>query len=182
MSVQDSSVTQPPGSDAGTGTLGKMPVRFFYLALLYLAGLIALFIVYQTWSAFRTHTPSTLGSMPVGVVWFGALGAVVSSFWGIFNHNDKWSRSYDYWYYVRPLFGTVTGSIGALVYLVLLNLGTTSKVVVDHNTFYVAAFVFGFADAAFMQVLKAVTNVIIKPGGSGGAPASGGTSSGGVQS
>jgi hypothetical protein len=58
----------------------------------------------------------------------------------------------------------VTGSIGALIYLVLLNLGSKAKVVVDRDTFYVVAFVFGYADYAFLQLVRNVTDVIIKPG------------------
>ncbi len=89
----------------------------------------------------------------------------MASLFGVFVHNQDWDHSYDYWYYSRPLFGAVTGSVGALLYLVLLDLGTTNAVKVDHLTFYAAAFVFGFADKAFMQILKSVTDVIIKPGG-----------------
>ena len=89
----------------------------------------------------------------------------MASLFGIFVHNSDWDSSYNYWYYSRPIFGAVTGSVGALLYLVLLNLGTTSTVRVDRLTFYAAAFVFGFADKAFMQILKSVTDVIIKPGG-----------------
>jgi hypothetical protein len=47
---------------------------------------------------------------------------------------------------------------------VLLHLGSTSSVKVDRLTFYVVAFVLGFADKSFMQMLQNVTAVIIKPG------------------
>ena len=77
---------------------------------------------------------------------------------------QKWETSYDYWHYCRPLFGAVTGSIGALIYLVLLHLGSASIVKVDPLTFYVVAFVLDFADKSFMQLLQNVTTVIIKPG------------------
>jgi hypothetical protein len=65
------------------------------------------------------------------------------------------------------LIGAITGSLGALIYLVLLNLGNTNGVKIDHPVFYVVAFVLGFADKAFMQMLQNVTNVIIKPGTKG---------------
>ena len=77
---------------------------------------------------------------------------------------QKWETSYDYWHYCRPLFGAVTGSIGALIHLVLLHLGSASIVKVDPLTFYVVAFVLDFADKSFMQLLQNVTTVIIKPG------------------
>jgi hypothetical protein len=142
----------------------EMPFHIFIFALAYLIALIALFVTYASWSSFRTHAPASFGQIPVGVVWFGAVGAVIASLYGIFMHNKEWKLSYNYWHYCRPLFGAITGSIGALIYLVLLNLGNTSAVRVDRPTFYVVAFILGFADKSFMQMLQNVTNVIIKPG------------------
>lgn len=152
----------PPPSPAGTSEI--MPPRIFVVALTYLAVLIALFIVYVSWSSFRSHVPTSFGQLPVGIVWFAATGAVIASLYGIFVHNKSWNSSYNYWHYCRPLFGAVTGSVGALIYLVLLNLGSKSAVKIDSSTFYVVAFVFGFADKSFMQMLQNVTKVIIKPG------------------
>jgi hypothetical protein len=144
--------------------LVDMPVHIFVVALAYLAILVALFATYASWSAFRADAPKSFGQIPVGVVWFGATGAVIGSLFGIFNHNKQWKLSYNYWHYCRPLFGAVTGSIGALLYLVLLILGTTTAVRVQNVTFYAAAFVFGFADKSFIQLVQNVTAVIIKPG------------------
>jgi hypothetical protein len=141
-----------------------MPRRIFWLALAYLALLLALFAIYITWPGFRSRLPVSLGQIPIGVVWFGATGAVMASLYGIFVHNRDWNTSYNYWHYCRPFFGAVTGSVGALVYLVLLHLGSASSVKVDPLTFYVVAFVLGFADKSFMQLLQNVTTVIVKPG------------------
>jgi hypothetical protein len=141
-----------------------MPPIVFPLALVYLVILFAVFATYISVPGFRDHIPASLGTIPIGVVWFGATGAVMASLYGIFVHNRDWKVSYNYWYYCRPLFGAVTGSVGALVYLVLLHLGSTSSVKVDPLTFYVVAFVLGFADKSFMQLLQNVTAVIVKPG------------------
>jgi hypothetical protein len=145
-------------------TPAVMPVHIFVLAATYLVALIAVFIIYVTWPSFRSHVPASLGELPVGIVWFGAIGAVIASLYGIFVHNKTWDSSYNYWHYCRPIFGAVTGSVGALIYLILLNLGSKSAITVDSLTFYVVAFVLGFADKSFIQMLQNVTNVIIKPG------------------
>ena len=146
------------------GTLAEMPLHIFVLAVAYLVSLITLFVIYVSWHAFRSHVPASFGQLPVGIVWFAATGAVIASLYGIFVYNKSWDPSYNYWHYCRPIFGAVTGSIGALIYLVLLNLGSKSAVKIDSPTFYVVAFVFGFADKSFMQMLQNVTSVIIKPG------------------
>jgi hypothetical protein len=153
----------PPSSPPVTSA--EMPLHIFVLAVAYLISLITLFVIYVTWHAFRSHVPASFGQIPVGIVWFAATGAVTASLYGIFVHNKTWDPSYNYWHYCRPIFGAVTGSIGALIYLVLLNLGSKSAIKVDSPTFYVVAFVFGFADKSFMQMLQNVTSVIIKPGG-----------------
>jgi hypothetical protein len=145
-------------------TPAVMPVHIFVLAATYLVALIAVFVVYVTWPSFRSHIPASFGQLPVGIVWFGATGAVMASLYGIFVHNKTWDSSYNYWHYCRPIFGAVTGSVGALIYLILLNLGSKSAIKVDSLTFYVVAFVLGFADKSFIQMLQNVTNVIIKPG------------------
>jgi hypothetical protein len=147
-----------------------MPFHIFIFAVAYLIALVAIFVVYVTWSAFRSHAPTGLGQLPVGVVWFGATGAVMASLYGIFVHNQDWDPSFNYWHYCRPLFGAVSGSIGALIYLVLLHLGNSSTVTVDRLTFYVAAFIFGYADKSFIEMIENVTSVIIKPGAQGSAP------------
>jgi hypothetical protein len=150
---------------ASSVTAVEMPLHIFVLATAYLIALITLFIIYVSWHAFRSDVPASFGQLPVGIVWFAATGAVIASLYGIFVHNKAWDPSYNYWHYCRPVFGAVTGSIGALIYLVLLNLGSKSSIKVDSPTFYVVAFVFGFADKSFMQMLQNVTSVIIKPGG-----------------
>jgi hypothetical protein len=145
-------------------SFGNMPWQILVLAVAYLAALIALFITYLMVAWLRSHLPASLGPLPIAVVWFGAIGAVMASLYGIFVYNQKWDTSYNYWHHCRPLFGAVTGSIGALIYLVLLHLGSASIVKVDPLTFYVVAFVLGFADKYFMQLLQNVAMVIIKPG------------------
>jgi hypothetical protein len=83
---------------------------------------------------------------------------------GLFAYNANWDNSYNLRNYSRPLFGAVTGSIGALMYWVLLTIGSTTTVDVRVETFYIVAFVLRFADKAFGEMLQNVTNVIIKPG------------------
>lgn len=181
-SVDDSALvgpgTPPPGPGAvpdrappTPATTGPppvpMPPHIFYIATGYLVVLIGLFVAYFTVPWLHSRVPLELGPIPAGVVWFGATGAVMASLYGIFVHNQHWDPSYTYWHYCRPLFGAVTGSISALIYLVLLTLGDKTTPKMNNLTFFVVAFVLGFADGAFMQLLHKVTSVIIKPGGGG---------------
>jgi hypothetical protein len=160
--------TTPPAQNAAASTatpLGNMPAFIFFLETFYLVVLVTVFVIDMTSSSFRHNIPSTIGPLPVGIVWFGALGAVIASFRGIFAYNhQKWNSGYNYWHYSRPLIGAVTGSMGALIYWVLISLGSQKAPLIEPTTFYVAAFAFGFADWAFMAMLQNVTNAIIGPG------------------
>jgi hypothetical protein len=143
-----------------------MPRRIFYLELLYLVVLVAVLVLYKTWSAFPHAVGGKLNPLPVSVVWFGAVGGVLSGLQGIFFHNQKWDASFNYWHYSRPLVGAVTGSIGALLFLVALRLGTKqgASVKPDVLTLEAVAFVLGFADNAFRSLLQKVTDAVIGPG------------------
>lgn len=140
-----------------------MSPRIFGVALGYLAILVGLFVSVVVSASFRSDLPGRLGPLPTDVAWFGATGAVLSSLYGIFWHNDDWNSSYNYWHYSRLLLGAITGSIGALAYYVLLTLGSSGPVHVRDATFYVVAFVTGFADRTFLQMISAVTQVILRP-------------------
>lgn len=79
----------------------------FFLQLLYLAGLGALAGLY--FEDVLIHR-TLLGTMPIAVPWWGALGAVTLSLTGVFEHRGTWQRSYAYWHWARPFIGVVLAS------------------------------------------------------------------------
>ena len=134
---RNSSVTNLPESQskvpdqfAPTETPKPVPRYIFFLSLTYLILLLAVFVVYGTPGSVRQAIPSNFGPLPIGIAWFGATGAVISSLKGIFGYSQNWQSKFNYWHYSRPIFGAVTGSVGALFYLVLLRLdnATTSSI------------------------------------------------------
>jgi hypothetical protein len=152
-----------------------MPPAIFWVQLGYLLALIAIFLLFETWSAFRDWPPDKLGPLPFEVPFFGALGGCVISFAGIFKYNRRWDPSYDYWHYVRPLMGAVIGSVGALTFLVLADLADKKGVTPNATIFDIVAFLLGYREGTFRELLQRFTDVIIKPstepgdgGGEGG--------------
>ncbi len=65
--------------------------------------------------------PSQLGPIPIGVPWWGAVGAVVVSLYGIFFHVARWDTSFDYWRAARPLLGAVLGLVAYLIFVVVID-------------------------------------------------------------
>jgi hypothetical protein len=155
---------QPPSATEGTGTQ-DVPRGQFQLQLFYLVCLIALFLLYETWSDFRNALPEGLGSLPIEVPWFGALGGSLISFSGIFLHSCEWDRCYRYWHYTRPLIGAVIGSVGALVFFLLSDTASKGANVgaVNATTFDIVAFLVGYREASFRELIKRATDLLLKP-------------------
>jgi hypothetical protein len=59
----------------------------------------------------------------------------------------------------RPFVGVVVGEIGSLLFYVSIVIGTKNAVVPNALTFDAVAFVLGFADDAFRDLIKKVTNI-----------------------
>lgn len=120
------------------------------------------------------------GPVPGSVPWFGAAGGLLVSLQGIFTHNRSWERSYDYWHYLRPVAGTLVGSVAALLVVVLISTAGTStgasvsaiasgssttRVVLD-----AVAVLVGYREETFRTLIARVVDVVIGPGGGRARP------------
>jgi hypothetical protein len=143
-----------------------MPGWVFLVALGWALLLLVLFVVWVTVPGFRHAFPHSYGHIPVEVPWFGAVGGCLVSFGGIFRYNREWNPAYDYWHPVRPLIGMFTGAMACVLLLALLRAAAGHNLGNDPTVYDAAAFVFGFAESAFRQLIKALTDIFVKPGGS----------------
>jgi hypothetical protein len=66
----------------------------FVIALVYLLVLLILGLFFFIKRSFLFFVPDSFGSVPVGVPWFGALGAVLISLTGVFEHEHDWDLNY----------------------------------------------------------------------------------------
>jgi hypothetical protein len=117
---EDRSGTGPGASRGRIASLG--PTFFFVLALVYLVVLLLLAVGREagTWFLDDLHDPIA-GVLPLGVPWFGALGAVTLSLYGVFDHNDHWEQKWNYWYIARPLVGIILAIIAYFIFITLIN-------------------------------------------------------------
>jgi hypothetical protein len=148
------------------------PSFFFWLAMTYTGLLLLMAAVYNL--SFPSTTPRLIGSiLPVGVPWFGALGAVTISLEGVFLWNSQWERKYNYWHIGRPLFGAVLGIVAFFLFVVIGSAagtppkfldGVESPPVKDFIIYYVLAFLVGYREETFRELIKRATDLILKPG------------------
>lgn len=159
-----------------------MPTRIFLFELAYLVLLIGLFVTYEMSSGVRDALPESFGPLPVGVVWFGATGAVLAGLGGVYFHNREWNHAYDFWHYSRPFVGAVVGGVGALLYYVSVSIGTKTEVTPNTLTFDAVAFILGFADDAFRELIRKVTTLLFGAGHEASPPEKASTGPGAVGS
>ncbi|HEY5021865.1 MAG TPA: IPT/TIG domain-containing protein [Gemmatimonadaceae bacterium] len=155
-------------------------VEIFYLIVLFA---IAVFYLTDLRNAVHFTVPETLGSLPVGVPWFGALGAVMISLTGAFDHRDDWDPSWNLWHFTRPLIGISLAIISWLIFeagILAVGPNTSSQIATANSAasravtapsnllYYLIAFVVGYRESIFRDLIKRVADVILTP--SGGAP------------
>lgn len=163
----------------------------FGLQILYLTILAGLAILYFT-NRSMIDLPDTLGPIPTPIPWFGALGAVLISLVGLTQHRNDWDPSYRFWHWARPLLGASFGTISVLIFQAgILAVGTqpsaTAANVPKDLLYYLVAFVVGYREETFRDLIKRISDVIFSPGSQGatvtvtsmsplGGPLAGGTS------
>jgi hypothetical protein len=148
---------------------------FFWLEMGYLV-LLLLVAAFYLEIIPPKHAPQLVGDvLPIGVPWFGALGAVVISLEGIFAYGQKdWDPKYNYWHIGRPLFGAVLGIVAFFTYLLIImsagayppfiSGGSAAPAAKDYIVYYVVAFLVGYREETFRELIRRVTDLILKPG------------------
>jgi hypothetical protein len=152
-------------------------VAIAYLIVLLLVGLA--FFVKRDWlwfllpQAFSPDHVYTFGSIPVGVPWFGALGAVLISLTGIFEHEHDWDEGLWPWHLARPLIGIALSVVSVLILQAgILAVGATPQAqptVPKNLLYYLVAFMVGYREETFRELIKRLVDVILAPGDGGAA-------------
>ncbi len=158
-SSRDSDSSQaPPEKDAPTYVL-VISIGTFVGLLLSAAAMVSIPPLRHWVHAQR------LGLLPIGIVWFGAIGGSLASLTGIyFHHKTDWKETYNIWHSLRAWTGAAMGTLGAFFLLVSSEIATLSptsaKPSINPNIFYAAAFIAGFAEKPFRELVKRLTHAL----------------------
>jgi len=146
------------------------PSFFFWLGMFYLSLLLIMVLIYTGDFCHIqqiVHDPF-VNRLPIAVPWFGALGAVMISLQGVFNFNGQWDPKYNYWHLARPLFGAVVGIVS--YFLIVLVVNSTGQKDADGSAdvgnvfYYVVAFLVGYREETFRELLQRVADIVLRPG------------------
>lgn len=141
----------------------EMPVYVVVIEWSYLVLLLLAAVLYITVPGLRL-LPDPLGPIPLGVPFFGGLGGVAIRCFGIFFHNEEWDRSYLYWYLFGPLIGFVLGIVAYLIFVVTIQATGTKPNMNGGLVYYLVAFLAGYREEVFQQLIQHAIDVILKPG------------------
>jgi hypothetical protein len=156
----------------------KLPVTptsrpYFLLSAVYLVILLGGGFVYVWSEQLQRAIPSQLGPIPIGVAWWGAVGAVTISLYGVFFHSAHWDPSFDYWHISRPLLGSVLAMVAYMIFVVVVDATGAQAKTSGNLVYYLIAFLVGYREATFQMLIQRATDVLFtstdkptKPGGS----------------
>ena len=145
--------------------------RVFRLGMFYVISLLGFAAAYFLVAPLRDALPVQWGIVPLAVPWWGALGAVTISLYGVFFHSTKWDPSFNYWHIGRPFLGAVLGTVGYLIFVVVIN-ATGAKANTSGNAvYYLVAFLVGYREQTFQMLIQRATDSLfaspdkqLKPG------------------
>lgn len=147
---------------------------FFWLGVGYTLILLLLALVYSV--SYEGSQPYLIGELlPIAVPWFGALGAVTISLEGVFQWNQAhWNPEYNYWHLGRPVFGAVLGIVAFFLFVLIVSSSGTPPTFLakpdepvlakDFIIYYVVAFLVGYREETFRELIRRATDLILKPG------------------
>jgi len=117
---------------------------------------------------FRDMLPPAVAGVPISIPWFGALGAVLTGLYGIFDHGHRdWQRRYNAWYVARPFTGAALGTVAYIIFVGVIRatgLQPSTQDSVGKLVFYALAFIVGFREETFRLLIARVGDLIIGPG------------------
>jgi hypothetical protein len=159
--------TAKPGEDADDGCpedpCVKTPDYIYAVSVAWVIVLVAAFVLFERWDWFADAVQFKVGQLPFEAIWFGALGGLLISLQGIFDHNRKWRDSYNYWHIMRPVLGAIMGTTGCLIFIVITEAATKEPSPVKPIFYDVIALAIGYREDSFRALLKRLLDTIILP-------------------
>jgi hypothetical protein len=144
----------------------------FRVAIAYLVFILLLGLIFFIKRDLLSFVPDNLGPIPIGVPWFGALGAVLISLTGVFEHDRDWNVGFWPWHIARPLIGIAVGIVSVIIMQAgILAVGSVPRpqpqppATPANLLYYLIAFLVGYREETFRDLIKRLVDVILSSSG-----------------
>jgi hypothetical protein len=143
-------------------------------------GLLALlawtYFHYRTHPHSRLYISTTVGTIPMPVLWFGALGGVLVSLSAVFRYAaSEWELRWQQWHYARPFVGAAVAVVAVMIVMIgIVSIGsdptppnatgTAAAAGVKDLAYFLVAFLVGYREATFRALIKRLTDTLLAPG------------------
>ena len=149
---------------------------------MYLVVLLVSGVEYLHWSWLHRYFAGNLHEVTFGTIWWGALGGVTISLSGIVGHADRWKPELNLWHVFKPFLSAVAAAVSVLIFGLLITSTGAQRASASSVTFLVLAFIVGYREEIFRNLLKKAADLILSqtsaaptpPGTASGAAAPGG--------
>ncbi len=157
----------------------KLSPWLFVVENVYLAALLAIGAWY-VWpdSSLAATLPHSLGFIPVAIPWWGGLGAVMISLYGMYLHTGRnipprrglgpdgrpegcWDPGYDFWHATKILSGPAIGVVAYLIFIVVIKSADPKSTTEASPTYYLVAFLAAYAEASFRSLVQRAINSLL---------------------
>lgn len=164
-SIGYSKQQKSPRGAVGDGDAGL----FFRIGLGYLTIFLLIAIAYLAWQWLHGAIDGSAAALFLGVPWFGGLGAVTISLYGVFRHNQRWHKEWNYWHVARPLVGMVLGTMSCLILFGVVRMTDPDAAAVQELPtggyaqvpYFVLSFIVGFREATFRKLITKATDLML---------------------
>jgi len=154
----------------------KPPGRVIALVSFYLVVLLVSGVEYLHWSWLHRYFAGNLHEVTFGTIWWGALGGVTISLSGIVGHADRWKPELNLWHVFKPFLSAVAAAVSVLIFGLLITSTGAQRASASSVTFLVLAFIVGYREEIFRDLLKKAADLILSQ--TSAAPTPPGTASG----
>lgn len=158
VSVRSGNAARPAAGVQQSGLGSRLNVFLYDLAVLFLLVLLAAFYVANR----AAFTPWSAVQLPIEGMWFGALGGVMISLKGVYDHAGPgdWDNQFGLWHFGRPFTGAIAGAITSLL-LFVVN-GSDPAKAPSAPVVYIAAFIFGTQERRFFEILSQAAQLFVR--------------------
>jgi hypothetical protein len=152
--------------------ISKQPKFFAGVAVAWIVVLLILVVLWWKDALILGDMKDPVGGiLPLIVPWAGALGGAAISLVGTAKHSRDWDDSWNIWHAIRPVSGAVAGTVSFFIVVMVLRTAggidesarLTSKPS-SLGLFFVIAFVTGFRDSIFLNLIAEVAKVLFSSG------------------